>query len=89
MNAIAQLEFELIHYNIAVQHISHYTTVTSPPIFVSICKMLIVDILYRMLVGLKKKKKKKKKKKWPLSRYILRAYENYLGIADIHEEFLY
>ena len=30
MNVLAQLEFELADYDIAVQHINHYTTGTAP-----------------------------------------------------------
>ena len=31
VNIIMQLEFKLAYFNVAVQHVSHYTTTTPPP----------------------------------------------------------
>ena len=37
-NLIAQLEFALVYYDVAVQHISHYTTgIPSTPNFGLVC----------------------------------------------------
>ena len=41
VNAMVQLEFELVSYNVTVQHISHYAMVT-PNLFVKSFQSLLV-----------------------------------------------
>ena len=42
LNVIARLEFELVFYDIAEQHVSHYTTGTYPNGFKYFYQILII-----------------------------------------------
>ena len=61
VNLIAQLEFELTYYNVAVQHISHYTTETPHFIkFIQLCKKITIFFFSNNLEDLPKMYNKSK-----------------------------
>ena len=44
VNAIARLDIELVYNDVIVEHVTYYTTRTSPPVFVFVLKFMAIAV---------------------------------------------